>query len=91
MNQNRAVQSRGSSKNDNKHPIGDWFRSQFHMRPADDDEPQTTGPVANSMSIIALVSPWKNSIKSGQLSQDSIPIQIGYLGGEDDAGMLNKI
>lgn len=62
------------------------------MRPADDDEPQvwwfastaipliaaTTGPVANAMSIIALVSPWRNSIESGQLDQDSIPIQIGF-------------
>lgn len=48
---------------------------KFHLRPDDDDQPQdwwfcstaipllaaTTGPLANAMSIAALVTPWRNN------------------------------
>ncbi|KAJ5757600.1 uncharacterized protein N7511_006294 [Penicillium nucicola] len=54
------------------------FKGQFNMRPAEDDEPQSwwiastaiplvaaaTGPLANVMSIVALVQPWRNDIIS---------------------------
>lgn len=62
------------------------------MRPADDDEPQvwwfastaipliaaTTGPVANVMSIIALVSPWRNISQTDHMDKYCLPIQTGF-------------
>lgn len=52
------------------------FCSHFHMRPPEDDEPQfwwiastaiplvaaAAGPLANVMSIVALVMPWRSKI-----------------------------
>ncbi|OJJ44369.1 hypothetical protein ASPZODRAFT_781006 [Penicilliopsis zonata CBS 506.65] len=71
-----------------------WRRlsTHFHMRPPDDDEPQTwwiastaipliaaaTGPLANVMSIVALVMPWRDTIifdKPGP--QDGTYLQVG--------------
>lgn len=92
MGKHHAAQAHGASENGSKQPIGDWFRSKFHMRPPDDGEPQvwwfastaipliaaTTGPVANVMSIVALVSPWRNNIEVGQLGQDGTPMQAGF-------------
>ncbi|OQE44449.1 hypothetical protein PENCOP_c002G06697 [Penicillium coprophilum] len=70
----------------------EWIRSQIHLRPPEDDEPQswwvastaipliaaTTGPLANVMSIAALIMPWRSEI----LSHDDGPagnyIQKGY-------------
>ncbi|KAL5336556.1 ion channel [Aspergillus crustosus] len=63
------------------------------MRPPDDDEPQdwwiastaipliaaTTGPLANLMSIIALVIPWRNNIHWDQMGVEGTPVQVGYL------------
>jgi potassium channel subfamily K len=62
------------------------------MRPPDDDEPQdwwvastliplaaaTTGPLANLMSVVALVIPWRNNILWDQENVDGSPIEIGY-------------
>ncbi|KAJ5653869.1 hypothetical protein N7490_000872 [Penicillium lividum] len=58
--------------------LWDRFASHFHMRPAEDDEPQSwwiastaiplvaaaAGPLANVMSIVALVMPWRSRILS---------------------------
>ncbi|KAL2813962.1 hypothetical protein BJX63DRAFT_393206 [Aspergillus granulosus] len=62
------------------------------MRPPDDDEPQdwwiastaiplaaaTTGPLANLMSIVALVIPWRNNIVWDQDQGDATPVEVGY-------------
>ncbi|KAL4783401.1 hypothetical protein BJX76DRAFT_348620 [Aspergillus varians] len=69
-----------------------WLRSKVHMRPPDDDEPQdwwfastaipllaaTTGPLANLMSIVALVSPWRSNIHWDQSSVDGTPVQVDF-------------
>lgn len=68
------------------------FSSRFHMRPAEDDEPQswwiastaiplvaaTTGPLANVMSIVALVMPWRNTIISRDKGPTGTWVQEGY-------------
>ncbi|KAJ5952071.1 Ion transport 2 [Penicillium vulpinum] len=70
----------------------EWIRSQFHMRPAEDDEPQswwiastaipliaaTTGPLANIMSVTALVMPWRTRVLSIHNGPGGNPIQEGY-------------
>ncbi|KAI2707111.1 hypothetical protein CBS147317_616 [Penicillium roqueforti] len=70
----------------------EWIRSQIHMRPPEDDEPQwwwiasttipliaaTTGPLANVMSIVALVMPWRSKILSENQSAAGNFIQEGY-------------
>lgn len=71
-----------------------WERvsSRFHMRPAEDDEPQSwwiastaiplvaaaTGPLANVMSIVALVMPWRNTIISRDKGPTGTWVQEGY-------------
>ena len=59
-----------------KKSLGKRVRSHFHPRPAEDDGPQdwwvastaipliaaTTAPLANLMSIIALVMPWRSKL-----------------------------
>ncbi|KAF7718485.1 Uncharacterized protein PECH_003711 [Penicillium ucsense] len=71
-----------------------WGRlsSKFHMRPAEDDEPQSwwiastaiplvaaaTGPLANVMSIVALVSPWRNKMISSDIGRAGTTIQHGF-------------
>jgi potassium channel subfamily K len=69
-----------------------WIRDQFHMRPPEDDEPQswwiastaiplvaaTTGPLANVMSVTALVVPWRSQILSYEDSTAGNLIQEGY-------------
>ena len=66
--------------------------SKFRMRPAEDDEPQSwwiastaiplvaaaTGPLANVMSIVALVSPWRNTIVSQEKGPAGTTIQQGF-------------
>ncbi|OQD86573.1 hypothetical protein PENANT_c007G07378 [Penicillium antarcticum] len=68
------------------------FKGHFHMRPAEDDEPQSwwiastaipliaaaTGPLANVMSIVALVQPWRNDIISKTESRAGNWLQEGY-------------
>lgn len=68
------------------------IRRQFHMRPPEDDEPQswwiastaiplvaaTTGPLANVMSIVALVMPWRSKILPNEHSAAGTSIQEGY-------------
>ncbi|KAJ5160139.1 uncharacterized protein N7482_007143 [Penicillium canariense] len=68
------------------------FRSQFHMRPPEDDEPQswwiastaiplvaaTAGPLANVMSIVALVMPWRSKIISRDVGPAGNWVQEGY-------------
>ncbi|KAJ9486877.1 hypothetical protein VN97_g6451 [Penicillium thymicola] len=70
----------------------EWIRGQFHMRPSKDDEPQswwiastaiplvaaTTGPLANVMSIVALVMPWRSKILSNEYNAAGISVQEGY-------------
>ncbi|KAJ0417427.1 hypothetical protein BJY00DRAFT_303446 [Aspergillus carlsbadensis] len=62
------------------------------MRPPDDDEPQdwwvastliplaaaTTGPLANLMSVVALVIPWRNDIIWDRDNVDGSPVEVGY-------------
>ncbi|KAI9373826.1 hypothetical protein BJX61DRAFT_532876 [Aspergillus egyptiacus] len=62
------------------------------MRPPDDDEPQdwwfastaipliaaATGPLANLMSIAALVSPWRNNIRWAETGVDGTTVEVGY-------------
>ena len=71
-----------------------WERisSHFHMRPAEDDEPQSwwiastaiplvaaaTGPLANVMSIVALVMPWRSQIIDWTDGPAGNLIQEGY-------------
>ncbi|KAJ5456793.1 hypothetical protein N7530_012067 [Penicillium desertorum] len=69
-----------------------WIRGQIHMRPPEDDEPQswwiastaipllaaTTGPLANVMSVTALVVPWRSQILSYEDSTAGNLIQKGY-------------
>ncbi|RDW93481.1 potassium channel family protein [Aspergillus mulundensis] len=68
------------------------LESHFQMRPPDDDEPQdwwvastaiplaaaTTGPLANLMSIVALVSPWRNNILWDQVGVDGTVVEVGF-------------
>lgn len=70
----------------------EWIRGHFHMRPSEDDEPQswwiastaiplvaaTTGPLANVMSIVALVMPWRSKIISNEHTAAGTSIQEGY-------------
>ncbi|KAJ6102734.1 hypothetical protein N7486_005161 [Penicillium sp. IBT 16267x] len=70
----------------------DRFISKFHMRPAEDDEPQSwwiastaiplvaaaAGPLANVMSIVALVMPWRSRILSRTTSPAGNWYQEGY-------------
>ncbi|KAJ5817600.1 hypothetical protein N7447_007608 [Penicillium robsamsonii] len=69
----------------------EWIRGHIHMRPSEDDEPQswwvastaipliaaTTGPLANIMSIAALVTPWRSKVLSQDSDDGSLP-QVGY-------------
>lgn len=71
-----------------------WDRlcSQFHMRPPEDDEPQSwwiastaiplvaaaAGPLANIMSIVALVMPWRSKIIARKDGPAGNWIQEGY-------------
>lgn len=64
------------------------FRNQFNPRPAEDDGPQdwwiastaiplvaaTTAPLANLMSIVALVMPWKSKLL-GHTASSGAPAQ----------------
>lgn len=68
------------------------LRSHVHMRPPDDDEPQSwwiastalplvaaaTGPLANVMSIVALVMPWRSKIISFEEGPGGDAIQHDY-------------
>ncbi|OKP10754.1 Outward-rectifier potassium channel TOK1 [Penicillium subrubescens] len=68
------------------------FSSRFHMRPPEDDEPQSwwiastaiplvaaaAGPLANVMSIVALVMPWRNTIISREKGPAGTWVQEGY-------------
>ncbi|KAF7173156.1 hypothetical protein CNMCM5623_005375 [Aspergillus felis] len=70
----------------------EWLRGQFHLRPPDDDEPQdwwlastavplvaaATGPLANVMSIVALVMPWRCHIFFDQKDSLGNPLQVGF-------------
>ncbi|KAJ5122156.1 hypothetical protein N7448_003288 [Penicillium atrosanguineum] len=68
------------------------FCSLFHMRPPEDDEPQSwwiastaiplvaaaAGPLANVMSIVALVMPWRSRIISNNDGPAGNIMQAGY-------------
>ncbi|KAJ5279577.1 hypothetical protein N7478_004949 [Penicillium angulare] len=68
------------------------FTSHFHMRPPEDDEPQSwwiastaiplvaaaAGPLANVMSIVALVMPWRSKIISKIDGPAGNWVQEGY-------------
>lgn len=80
--------------NDGSIKLSLWrrLRSHIHMRPPEDDEPQSWwvastaipliaaagGPLANVMSIVALVMPWRSDIVSMKLGPANTPIQHGY-------------
>lgn len=71
-----------------------WIRfcSNFHMRPPEDDDPQSwwiastaiplvaaaAGPLANVMSIVALVMPWRSKIISRVDGPAGNWVQEGY-------------
>ncbi|KAJ5546421.1 hypothetical protein N7494_004006 [Penicillium frequentans] len=79
-------------RQDGKSTLWDRFASQFHMRPPEDDEPQSwwiastaiplvaaaAGPLANVMSIVALVMPWRSHITSRTTSPAGNWYQEGY-------------
>lgn len=68
------------------------FKAQFHMRGPDDDDEQdwwlastaipliaaTTAPLANVMSIVALVMPWRNVVESDTSNTTGQQAQHGY-------------
>lgn len=68
------------------------FCGHFHMRPPEDDEPQSwwiastaiplvaaaAGPLANVMSIVALVMPWRSEIIARKEGPAGTWIQEGY-------------
>ncbi|KAJ5719317.1 hypothetical protein N7493_007772 [Penicillium malachiteum] len=68
------------------------FASNFHMRPPEDDEPQSwwiastaiplvaaaAGPIANVMSIVALVMPWRSKIISREDGPAGDWVEEGY-------------
>ncbi|KAJ5121440.1 Ion transport 2 [Penicillium bovifimosum] len=72
--------------------VWERFRSQFTMRPPEDDEPQSwwvastaiplvaaaTGPLANVMSIVALVMPWRSKIITMNEGPAGTFVQEGY-------------
>ena len=76
-----------SSQHAPKHARLNW---KFRMRPGDDDEPQdwwfastaipliaaTSGPLANVMSIAALITPWRAKYDAGFVGVDTHA--IGY-------------
>jgi len=71
-----------------------WERigSHFNLRPPEDDEPQSwwiastaiplvaaaAGPIANVMSVVALVMPWRNIILSRTDGPAGNYVQEGY-------------
>ncbi|KAJ5690095.1 hypothetical protein N7462_004487 [Penicillium macrosclerotiorum] len=75
-----------------KSSLWDRVCSQFHMRPPEDDEPQSwwiastaiplvaaaAGPLANVMSIVALVMPWRSKIISRVEGPAGNWVQEGY-------------
>ncbi|RLL97373.1 hypothetical protein CFD26_106095 [Aspergillus turcosus] len=81
-----------SSDHPSQQSFREWLRGQFHLRPPDDDEPQdwwlastavpliaaATGPLANVMSIVALVMPWRSHIYYDQTDSLGNPLQVGY-------------
>ncbi|QQK44068.1 Ion transport 2 [Penicillium digitatum] len=72
--------------------LWEWIRAHFHMRPPEDDEPQSwwiastaiplvaaaTGPLTNVMSIVALVMPWRSKILSIEPTAAGTSAQEGY-------------
>lgn len=77
---------------DTRPSLWDRFTDKFHMRPPEDDEPQSwwiastaiplvaaaAGPLANVMSIVALVMPWRSHVISENDGPAGNWIQIGY-------------
>lgn len=75
-----------------KETTGDRFRGMFRLRPPEDDEPQSwwiastaiplvaaaAGPLANVMSIVALVMPWRSKIVSKTEGPAGNLVQEGY-------------
>jgi potassium channel subfamily K len=71
-----------------------WERIKIHfnLRPPEDEEPQswwiastaipliaaTTGPMANVMSVVALVQPWRSDIISKDEGPGGNYLQEGY-------------
>lgn len=89
-----TIELRGSSDSESTRPHSLWhsLRGNFHLRPPDDDEPQdwwiastaiplvaaTAAPLANVMSIVALVMPWRNNVDYGTVSSSGGPVQQGF-------------
>ncbi|KAL4755889.1 potassium channel family protein [Aspergillus foveolatus] len=85
-------EKKGISDTEENTSLWRQVRSTFYLRPPDDDKPQdwwfastaiplvaaTTGPVANLMSIIALVCPWRNKVHANELSADGTLVETGF-------------
>lgn len=90
--QNGSVAFQTASAADERPSLWHRFQGCFHMRPPDDDEPQSwwiastaiplaaaaAGPLANVMSIVALVMPWRSEIISYKEGPAGDAIQRGY-------------
>ncbi|KAJ5408762.1 hypothetical protein N7509_002645 [Penicillium cosmopolitanum] len=84
--------TRQTDHRDIRPSLWDRFTSQFHMRPPEDDEPQSwwiastaiplvaaaAGPLANVMSIVALVMPWRSHVTSTVPGPAGNLPQVGY-------------
>ncbi|RHZ62298.1 potassium channel family protein [Aspergillus thermomutatus] len=80
------------SEDSSQRSFREWLQGRFHLRPPDDDEPQdwwvastaipliaaTTAPLANVMSIVALVMPWRSHIFFDQTDSLGNPLQVGF-------------
>ncbi|PTU17768.1 hypothetical protein P175DRAFT_0465895 [Aspergillus ochraceoroseus IBT 24754] len=89
----RTISNTGSTKSRGTTPWRwEQFRSHFQMRPTDDDEPQdwwfastaipliaaATAPLANMMSIVALVMPWRDTVYWNDPDLDGTYVQVGF-------------
>lgn len=84
--------TRQTDHRDTPPSLWDRFTSNFNMRPPEDDEPQSwwiastaiplvaaaAGPLANVMSIVALVMPWRSHVISSTPGPAGNLPQVGY-------------
>lgn len=87
-----APPARSTPDGPGKTSVWECFCASFRMRPAEDDEPQSwwiastaiplvaaaAGPLANVMSIVALVMPWRSRIVSKDTGPAGNWVQEGY-------------
>lgn len=93
QNERTAVETEGPRVQPLDEPSKwDWITNHFNPRPAEDDEPQSwwiastaiplvaaaAGPLANVMSVVALVMPWRSHIISDKIGPGGNLIQEAY-------------